>query len=73
MAAILSAILVIRCRTNPVFDVNERFMEAIHMKFGRNPIKITELELPRQLILIGGGHFVSHLSYRMSDKTLIRT
>ena len=25
------------------------------------------------IILIGGGHFVAHLGYRISDKTRIRT
>ena len=35
--------------------------------------KMTELEWQRQRILIGGGHFVGHLGYRMSDKTRIRT
>ena len=34
---------------------------------------MTELEWPRQWILIGGGHFVSHLDYRMLDKTHIPT
>ena len=34
---------------------------------------MTELELPRQRILIDDGHFVDHLGYRMSNKTRIQT
>ena len=42
MAAILSAILVIRCRTNLVFELErEREVDGSnrYMKFGRNPTK----------------------------------
>ena len=52
------------------------------MQFGRNPIK-NDLQNGYQLhvriqrggilrILIGGGHFVSHLGYQMSHKTRIQ-
>ena len=43
VAAILSAILVIGCRTKPVFEI-DREVTNQYMKFGRNQIKMTELE-----------------------------
>ena len=44
MAAILSAILVIECQTKPVFKLEREVNESNpYMKFGRNPIKMTEL------------------------------
>ena len=43
-------------------------MEAIHIwNLEEIRLKMTELEWPRQQILIGGCHFVGHLGYRMSD------
>ena len=49
-------------------------MEAIHIRnLEEIRLKITELELPGQRILIGGSHFVGHLGYGMSDKARIQT
>ena len=40
------------------------------MNFEINPIKMTKLEWPRQQTSIGGGRFVGHLGYRMSDQPI---
>ena len=59
---------------NPYSNLNEKLIEAIHIQnLVEIRLKMTELEWPRQRILLGGGHFVGHLGYRMSDKTHVQT
>ena len=44
-ATILSAIMVIVPRTKPIFKLEREFDGSYpYLKFGRNPIKMTELE-----------------------------
>ena len=73
MAAILLAILVIVCPTKLIFQLETGFDGSNpNMKFGRNLIKNDLVRVTTTVDgckLIGGGHFVDHLSYRLSEKT----
>ena len=58
----------------PYSNLNESLMEAVQIwNLEEIWLKITKLEWTRQLTLIGVGHFVGHLGYRLSNKTCIWT